>query len=217
MQAPRFQEELGAASVPDAAEGSFPVLTIEIVRTRKMAFWSLEITAQALAVVQVDGAPIRLQLCDTAGQDEFDMLRQVCYPKAEIFLLCFSVVAPTSFQNVADKWYPEVRRHCPSTPVLLVGTQSDLRQDVKVLIALARRREKPVAPSAARALSLKLGMVGYLECSALTQHNLKEVFDTAIAAGLRHADHPGPKARRGPASCLRTLSKAWWRKCVCVR
>ncbi|XP_042296699.1 rho-related GTP-binding protein RhoU-like [Sceloporus undulatus] len=169
------------------------------------------------AVVQVDGAPIRLQLCDTAGQDEFDMLRQVCYPKAEIFLLCFSVVAPTSFQNIADKWYPEVRRHCPSTPVLLVGTQSDLRQDVKVLIALARRREKPVAPGAARALSVKLGMVGYLECSALTQHNLKEVFDTAIAAGLRHADHPVPKARRGPASCLRTLSKAWWRKCVCVR
>nr|XP_060639632.1 rho-related GTP-binding protein RhoU-like [Anolis sagrei ordinatus] len=169
------------------------------------------------AVVQVDGSPIRLQLCDTAGQDEFDTLRQVFYPKADILLLCFSVVAPTSFQNIADKWYPEVRRHCPSTPVLLVGTQSDLRQDVKVLIALARRREKPVAPGAARALSVKLGLVGYLECSALTQHNLKEVFDTAIAVGLRHPEHPLPKARRSPASCLRTLSKAWWRKCVCVR
>ncbi|KAJ7304490.1 hypothetical protein JRQ81_012057 [Phrynocephalus forsythii] len=171
------------------------------------------------AVVQVDGTPIRLQLSDTAGQDEFDTLRRVCYPKADVILLCFSVVAPTSFQNVADKWYPEVRRHCPATPVLLVGTQSDLRQDVKVLIALSRRREKPVPSAAARALSVKLGLVGYLECSALTQHNLKEVFDTAIAAGLRRAERPGGKAwrRRTPASCFHTLPKAWWKKCICLR
>uniref|UniRef100_A0A6J0T6V6 Rho-related GTP-binding protein RhoU-like n=1 Tax=Pogona vitticeps TaxID=103695 RepID=A0A6J0T6V6_9SAUR len=170
------------------------------------------------AIVQVDDTPIRLQLSDTAGQDEFDTLRRVCYPKADVILLCFSVVAPTSFQNVADKWYPEVRRHCPATPVLLVGTQSDLRQDVKVLIALSRHREKPVPSAAARSLSLKLGMVGYLECSALTQHNLKEVFDTAIAAGLWHAEHPGTKVRRrSPISCFRTLSKAWWKKCICVR
>ena len=142
----------------------------------------------------------------------------MCYPKADVILLCFSVVAPTSFQNIADKWYPEVRRHCPATPVLLVGTQSDLRQDVKVLIALSRHREKPVPSAAARSLSLKLGMVGYLECSALTQHNLKEVFDTAIAAGLWHAEHPGTKVRRrSPISCFRTLSKAWWKKCICVR
>ncbi|XP_061452436.1 rho-related GTP-binding protein RhoU-like [Rhineura floridana] len=169
------------------------------------------------AVVQVDGAPIRLQLCDTAGQDEFDTLRQVCYPKADVFLLCFSVVAPTSFQNIADKWLPEVRRHCPATPVLLVGTQSDLRQDVKVLIALSRRKEKPVAPAVARSLSAKLGAVGYVECSALTQHNLKEVFDTAITVGLRHTETPAPKARRRTTSCIRTLSKAWWRKYVCGR
>ncbi|XP_053124504.1 rho-related GTP-binding protein RhoU-like [Hemicordylus capensis] len=169
------------------------------------------------AVVQVDGAPVRLQLCDTAGQDEFDALRQVCYPKADVFLLCFSVVAPTSFQNISEKWYPEVRRHCPSTPVLLVGTQSDLRQDVKVLIALSRSREKPVPPAAARSLSAKLGTVGYVECSALTQHNLKEVFDTAITVGLRHTEHPGPKARRSTARHIRALSKAWWRKYVCVR
>ncbi|KAJ6663868.1 hypothetical protein lerEdw1_009949 [Lerista edwardsae] len=169
------------------------------------------------AVVLVDGAPVRLQLCDTAGQDEFDVLRQVCYPKADVVLLCFSVVSPTSFHNVSEKWYPEVRRHCPSTPVLLVGTQSDLRQDVKVLIALARRREEPVAPAAAGALSAKLGLVGYVECSALTQHNLKEVFDTAIAVGLRQTQPPGPGASRSPASRLRTLSKAWWRKCVCAR
>ncbi|XP_026543554.1 rho-related GTP-binding protein RhoU-like [Notechis scutatus] len=166
------------------------------------------------AVVQVDGAPIRLQLCDTAGQDEFDALWQACCPKADVCLLCFSVVAPTSFQNIVDKWYPEVRRHCPSAPVLLVGTQSDLRQDVKMLIALSRHQEKPVPPTAARSLARKLGMAGYVECSALTQQNLKEVFDTAIVLGLRAGE--GPKGQRSPPSCIWALSKDWWNKYVCV-
>ncbi|XP_026577258.1 rho-related GTP-binding protein RhoU-like [Pseudonaja textilis] len=166
------------------------------------------------AVVQVDGAPIRLQLCDTAGQDEFDALWQACCPKADVCLLCFSVVAPTSFQNIVDKWYPEVRRHCPSAPVLLVGTQSDLRQDVKMLIALSRHQEKPVPPTAARSLARKLGMAGYVECSALTQQNLKEVFDTAIVLGLRAGE--GPKGQRAPPSCIWALSKDWWNKYVCV-
>ncbi|XP_070620452.1 rho-related GTP-binding protein RhoU-like isoform X2 [Erythrolamprus reginae] len=167
------------------------------------------------AVVQVDGAPIRLQLCDTAGQDELDALWPACCPKADVCLLCFSVVAPTSFRNVVDKWYPQVRRHCPSAPVLLVGTQSDLRQDVKVLIALSRHQEKPVPPSAGRSLARKLGLDGYVECSALTQQNLKEVFDTAIALGLRAAE--GPKGQRAPPSCIWALSRDWWNKYLCVR
>uniref|UniRef100_A0A8C3FAD0 Rho-related GTP-binding protein RhoU n=1 Tax=Chrysemys picta bellii TaxID=8478 RepID=A0A8C3FAD0_CHRPI len=168
------------------------------------------------AVVQVDSAPVRLHLCDTAGQDEFDTLRRLCYTKADVFLLCFSVVAPASFQNVGEKWVPELCRLCPAAPLLLVGTQCDLRQDVQVLIQLARRREKPVAEPAARALAQKVGAVGYVECSALTQQNLKEVFDTAILAGLRHAEARGRRAR-STASKVRTLSKAWWKKYVCVR
>ncbi|XP_039217847.1 rho-related GTP-binding protein RhoU-like isoform X2 [Crotalus tigris] len=167
------------------------------------------------AVVQVDGAPIRLQLCDTAGQDEFDALWQTCCPKADVCLLCFSVVAPTSFRNIADKWYPEVRRNCPSARVLLVGTQSDLRQDVKVLIALSRRQEKPVPPAAACSLARKLGLAGYVECSALTQENLKEVFDTAIVLGLQAGE--GARGQRRPPSCIWALSKDWWSKYVCVR
>ncbi|XP_032083851.1 LOW QUALITY PROTEIN: rho-related GTP-binding protein RhoU-like [Thamnophis elegans] len=167
------------------------------------------------AVVQVDDAPIRLQLCDTAGQEGFDALWQACCPKADICLLCFSVVAPTSFRNIVDKWHPEVRRHCPSTPVLLVGTQTDLRQDVKVLIALSQRQEKPVPPTAGRSLARKLGMAGYVECSALTQQNLKEVFDTAIVLGLRAGEDP--KGQRAPPSCIWALSKDWWNKYVCVR
>lgn len=34
------------------------------------------------------------------------------------------------------------------------------------------------------ALAKRVGAVGYLECSSLTQKNLKLVFDTAIRCGL---------------------------------
>ncbi|XP_016389550.1 rho-related GTP-binding protein RhoU-like isoform X1 [Sinocyclocheilus rhinocerous] len=149
------------------------------------------------AVVQVDEQPVRLQLCDTAGQDEFDKLRHFCYTRTDVLLLCFSVVSPTSFQNIGEKWVPEIRRRCPLTPVLLVGTQCDLRQDVKVLIELARRRERPVLEEDARALADKIGAVAYIECSSLTQKNLKEVFDAAISVGLRHSDRRARRERKG--------------------
>lgn len=141
-------------------------------------------------VVTVDNQPIRLQLCDTAGQDDFDSLRPLCYPNAAVLLLCFSVVCPTSFQNASQKWLPELRRHCPDAPIVLVGTQCDLRTDVKVLIELARYGEEPVPESAARHAAHRMGALAYVECSALTQKNLKEVFDTAIVAALRR-NSPG--------------------------
>lgn len=141
-------------------------------------------------VVNVDNQPIRLQLCDTAGQDDFDSLRPLCYPQTDVFLVCFSVVSPTSFHNVREKWLPELRHHNPRAPIVLVGTQSDLRTDVKVLIELAQYREQPVTEVAARRLAHQIGAVGYVESSALTQRNLKEVFDQAILAALEARNIP---------------------------
>lgn len=135
-------------------------------------------------VITVDETPVQLELCDTAGQDDFDSLRPLCYPNTNVFLLCFSVVTPTSFHNVTEKWVPEIRKHCPKAPIVLVGTQSDLRNDVKVLIELAHYKEEPIPENEGKLLAERIGAVDYVECSALTQKNLKEVFDTAIIAAL---------------------------------
>ncbi|XP_053328907.1 rho-related GTP-binding protein RhoU-like [Spea bombifrons] len=170
------------------------------------------------ALVEVGKIPVKLQLCDTAGQDEFDKLRHFCYPRTDVLILCFSVVSPASFQNISEKWMEEIRGHCPNVPLVLVGTQCDLREDVKVLIQLARYREKPVPPASARALAEKIGAVAYVECSALTQKNLKEVFDTAIVSGLRYSEVRGQRERKmaSTANKMKTLSKAWWKKYVCI-
>ena len=34
---------------------------------------------------------------------------------------------PSSLRNVRTIWYPEIRRFCPTIPIILAGTQADLR------------------------------------------------------------------------------------------
>ncbi|KAL3206437.1 hypothetical protein MRX96_052827, partial [Rhipicephalus microplus] len=102
------------------------------------------------ANVMVDGKPINLGLWDTAGQEDYDRLRPLSYPQTDVFLICFSLVNPASFEN-----------------------------------GLAMAKE--------------IGAVKYLECSALTQKGLKNVFDEAIRAVL--CPQPKPKKRR-PCSLL---------------
>ena len=139
-------------------------------------------------VVQVDGEPVCFEMCDTPGQDDFDTLRPLCYPNTDVFLVCFSVVSPSSFINVKEKWIPEIKRSQKRNkipPIVLVGTQSDLRNDATTRAELTRFKEVPVSEAEARRLAQQLGCESYIESSSLTQHNLKEVFDEAIVAGLK--------------------------------
>ena len=43
-----------------------------------------------------------------AGQEAYARIRTLSYQKTDIFLLCFSVAARTSFGNVTETWVPEV-------------------------------------------------------------------------------------------------------------
>ncbi|KAM8879184.1 uncharacterized protein AB9W97_014677 isoform 3-T3 [Spinachia spinachia] len=174
-------------------------------------------------MVVVDEKPVRLQLCDTAGQkwgpvdgsinDELERLRPLCYDNADVFLLCYSVVRPCSFRNVLHRWVPEIRQHCPGAPLVLVGTQLDLREDVQVLIRLARSQQRPVGTEEGRRLARELGAAGFAECSALTQKNLKDAFDSAILASIQQQRFT---LRKTTPDEVKDLSDTWWRKINCL-
>jgi len=136
------------------------------------------------ANVMVDGKPVNLGLWDTAGQEDYDRLRPLSYPSTDVFLLCFSVISPASFENIRTKWHPEVRHHCQEPPIILVGTKVDLRDDESTLERLKERKLMPVTTHQGEELAKKISAVKYIECSAINGFNLKLVFEEAIKAFL---------------------------------
>jgi cell division control protein 42 len=138
---------------------------------------------------RIGDEPYTLGLFDTAGQEDYDRLRPLSYPQTDVFLVCFSVTSPASFENVREKWFPEVHHHCPGVPCLIVGTQVDLRDDPSVREKLSKQKMSPVSKDAGERMAKELGAVKYVECSALTQYKLKDVFDE-----VRHFRLPFPEA-----------------------
>ncbi|XP_078135784.1 uncharacterized protein LOC144536490 [Sander vitreus] len=137
--------------------------------------------------VNVDNQTISLNLADSAGREEYDHIRPLCYNQANVIIICFSIASPTSYENVKSKWHPEVKHHCPNVPILLVGTKSDLHDDQEILEKLRQQNQTTVTKQQGTAMAKQIKAVKYLECASINQHGLNEVFDEAVRAFLSHS------------------------------
>ncbi|KAG8708243.1 GTP-binding protein Rho1 [Ceratobasidium sp. 394] len=97
-----------------------------------------------VADVEVDGMHIELALWDTAGMDGYERLRPLSYPDSNVILICFSIDSPDSFDNIEEKWVPEVKHFCPGLPFILVGCKKDLRRDPWTIDELRKTNQRPV-------------------------------------------------------------------------
>jgi len=148
------------------------------------------------ANVMVDGKPINLGLWDTAGQEDYDRLRPLSYPQTDVFLICFSIIFPASFDNVRTKWRPEIQHHAANVPFILVGTKLDLRDDPDTMQRLRSTGQMPITEQMGNMLAKEINAYKYLECSALTQSGLKLVFDEAIRCVLvNQVQKPKPNGK----------------------
>jgi len=111
-------------------------------------------------------------------------------------LICFSIISPTSFDNIKHKWYPEIQHHAPGVPFILVGTKLDLRDDQPTVTKLRSQGQHPITEAQGNELANQLRAYKYLECSALTQAGLKAVFDEAIRCVLVNSREK-PKKDKG--------------------
>ena len=140
--------------------------------------------------IVIDGRPISLSLFDTAGQEDLDRLRPLSYPGTDVFIICYSTVSVQSLDNVRAKWHPEVRHHCPNTPIILVGTKTDLRlSKLKAGGSSAGLVKSETGSSMARAIMASK----FMECSAEDTESIKRLFDEAVRAVLYP---PKPKKKR---------------------
>ena len=108
---------------------------------------------------------------------------------------------PSSFENVRAKWYPEVSHHCPNTPIILVGTKVDLREDQATMEKLAAKKQAPITYEQGLQMVSEIGAVKYMECSALTQTGLKAVFDEAIRAVISPPVEKKGKKEKSRGGC----------------
>lgn len=148
----------------------------------------------------INGKFVSLNLWDTAGQEDYDRLRPLSYPQTDVFLACFSVISPISFDHILHKWYPEIAHHCPGVPIILVGNKIDLREDPTVLSQLHEQRIAPINKPQGLEMAKRIRAVKYIECSAKTQKGLKDVFHTAAEVVVcpdlyRQSSEPKKKKR----------------------
>ena len=103
------------------------------------------------------------------GHEGYDEML-ISYPEPDrptnVFIMCFSVVNPTSYENLRSRWLPKVRHHFPEVPVILVGTTTDLRNDSDHVSDMKGRGETPITYDQGLQMAKDIGAAKYVECSA---------------------------------------------------
>eukprot|EP01115_Flamella_aegyptia_P007512 TRINITY_DN3116_c3_g1_i1.p1 TRINITY_DN3116_c3_g1~~TRINITY_DN3116_c3_g1_i1.p1 ORF type:complete len:199 (-),score=26.87 TRINITY_DN3116_c3_g1_i1:246-842(-) len=150
----------------------------------------------------VDSQPINLGLWDTAGSDEYNTLRPLSYPGTDVFIICFALSSPSSFESVKTKWHPEVTHFNPKTPIILVGTKLDLRDDGNLINSLREQGLKPISMENGDKLAKEIEAAKYLECSAKTQEGLPVVFEEAVKAVFRDQTNNMSDHKKKKEKCI---------------
>ncbi|KAH0790787.1 Ras family protein [Histomonas meleagridis] len=82
--------------------------------------------------LNVEDQQIKLQIWDTAGQEEYKALGKAYYRNAVGVLLVFAFNDEKSFENISA-WLEDIRSLCnPNAQVLLIGNKFDLTEEKKI-------------------------------------------------------------------------------------
>eukprot|EP01133_Synstelium_polycarpum_P019111 gene19111-22889_t len=130
-----------------------------------------------------ENKPVNLVLWDTAGQEDYDNLRPLSYPQ----------------------WLKEINQSNSGTPIILVGTKTDLRDDKKILATLQESNQEPISRDEGVALAKEIGAVQFFECSSLTGNGVNEIFSAAIKAAFTKQS---PASASSSKKVATTASKA---------
>nr|CAD7445243.1 unnamed protein product [Timema bartmani] len=116
----------------------------------------------------IDDVPAKLDILDTAGQEEFSAMREQYMRSGEGFLLVFSVTDKASFDEIY-KFHRQILRvkDRDEFPMLMVGNKADLDH------------QRLVSSVEAQNLSRQL-KIPYIECSAKLRMNVDQAFHELV-------------------------------------
>jgi Ras-related protein Rab-1A len=128
-----------------------------------------------IRTLDIDSKICKLQVWDTAGQDRFKCIVTSFYRNANGVIICFDLTDFNSFRNV-QTWYEEVKRYCPNqTPVILIGTKSDLSTNRMVSDEMIKTY-------------IEQNQLSYLETSSKTNENVEKCFLDFTRTLISHID-----------------------------
>ncbi|XP_041478779.1 rho-related GTP-binding protein RhoA-B-like [Lytechinus variegatus] len=159
---------------------------------------------------------VELNVWDTGGKPEYDFLRPLAYQDTDVVIICFDISEPTTLDCISQRWFPEIRKHCPKCPVIVAGCKSDLRNDIHVMTRLTEMKMIPVSHDKGSTLASQIGAVAYVESSARTNSSgVREVFEMAALASIgklnlqkSYVDLPNESKRLSITESLRFRKRA---------
>jgi small GTP-binding protein len=123
---------------------------------------------------RVDGSEYVLEVQDTTGQENYDRLRPLTYPKTDIFVVCVRFNVMFEREVAEHKWVPEISYHRPNIPFLVVGVKNVRDYDEKQAYDWDKKLLDPT--DVGIKFAQRLGAVKYLECDVSTGEGVNEVF-----------------------------------------
>lgn len=145
---------------------------------------------------------------DSSNRSEhWERMRALWYPQSDAFLLCYSAGSPNSFENIIQKWVPELNHHSPKTPIILMCLKTDLRKDAATIEVLAAQFDrKPIEYDEGVELAKHIRATLYLESSAKQAVGISSLHIDMIRAtimGLPASTAPKkPMRRKGECTLL---------------
>ena len=113
--------------------------------------------------VVIDDKVYRIQIWDTAGQENFRSITRAYYKNSACALIVYDIARRSSFESISS-WIEDCKNSSPkSVYMVLVGNKSDLEEN------------REVSEEEGRELAEKNGMI-FFETSAKTGKNVEQVF-----------------------------------------
>ena len=113
--------------------------------------------------IKIDDNIFRIQIWDTAGQENFKSITRSYYKNSACALIVYDITSRLSFENLAT-WVEDCKNASPKTVVMvLVGNKCDLEH------------KREISEEEGRDFAEKNGML-FFETSAKTGQNVEQVF-----------------------------------------
>ncbi|KAG5832037.1 ras-related protein R-Ras isoform X2 [Anguilla rostrata] len=155
-------------------------LTIQFIQSYFVSDYDPTIEDSYTKICSVDGKQTRLDILDTAGQEEFGAMREQYMRSGEGFLLAFALNDRGSYNEI-QKFHTQILRvkDRDDYPMVLVGNKVDLEP--------LRQIPKEEAQAFARE-----NRIHYMESSAKSRYNVDEAFLQVVRAIRRFKETESP-------------------------